>query len=131
MDIAKEFPPDVGGQGSGLKCVKTHIHHFLHADLQKNPIVRDMAVNAKSYEDLIRAIDAIKAYHRDCGINKDEETQDWYYRHRIENEYGELVGKAEIFGKVQKIPQIEIDDDAGCCIEGMFGGVDGDGDADY
>ena len=121
LDIAEQYPPDIGGQASGLKCVKTHIHHFLHADLQQNPLVRDMAVDARSYEDIRRAIDAVDAYHKDAGYCKEDEKQDWYYRHRVENEYGDLVGKAEIFGKVQYIPQVEIDDDAGCCMGDMFG----------
>lgn len=124
LKIAEEFPPDIGGQASGMKCVRTHIHHFLHADLQNNPFVRDMAVNAKTLNELSQAIDVLEVHHRDSNANVEDEIQDWYFRHRVKNEEGILVGKAEIYGKTQAIPQVELDDDAAECIGSMFGEVD-------
>jgi tRNA-dihydrouridine synthase len=62
MDLAHQYPPEKGGQGSGLKCIRIHIHRFLHADLQSNPTIRDIVVREDTVEGLQRAIDEIRAF---------------------------------------------------------------------
>lgn len=126
LALAEAHPTDVGGQGSGLKCVRTHLHHFLHGELQENPIVRDAAVVAYSYEELWNVIEKVELHRKDQQHTKENEIQDWYFRHRILGENGEYVAKSLLFGKTQKIQQIELDDDTGGCMAGMFGGDDDD-----
>ena len=80
--------------------------------------------NAKTLNELSQAIDVLEIHHKDSNANVEDEIQDWYFRHRVKNEEGILVGKAEIYGKTQAIPQVELDDDAAECIGSMFGEVD-------
>ena len=121
LDIAEEYPPDVGGQGSGMKCVRTHIHHFLSADLESNPTVRDMTVSAKSNGDLRKALQAIELYHNQSNMEVKDETQHWYFRHRCENKEGKMVSKTEMFGKSQILAGGELNEETAKGIACLFG----------
>ena len=106
--------------------MRTHLHHFFHNDLQENPIIRDAAVVAYSYKELWDVINTVENYHKDRKHTKENEIQDWYFRHRILQDSGEYIAKSEVFGKTQKVKQIALDDDAAGCMAGMFGGDDDD-----
>jgi tRNA-dihydrouridine synthase 1 len=85
MVLAKRYPPHIGGQGSSLKCIRVHIHRFLHADLQADPDLRKILVNANSLEALDAAIEQCQNYHEKQGLVVQEESLSWYRRHRNDN----------------------------------------------
>ena len=82
LELAREYPPDRGGQGNGLKCVRVHMHRFLHGDLQVHTSVRDMIVRSKSLEDLEAALDALEKIHEEVNHSVEDETLAWYVRYR-------------------------------------------------
>lgn len=100
LALAKLYPPDQNGQGSGVKCCKVHVHRFLHADLQ-NPAysdLRTLLVNATTMEELEQAVEILAQrkqeqqkqphnnYHNDEFKETKEDDNDeclsWYFRHR-------------------------------------------------
>jgi tRNA-dihydrouridine synthase 1 len=85
MDLALQYPPDQGGQGSGLKCVRMHLHRFLHKDLQYlHPSLRHRVVEAQSMDDLQQCLDDLKRLHHESGHDVTTETLSWYRRWRDE-----------------------------------------------
>lgn len=82
--LARQYPPHVGGQGSILKCIRVHIHRFLHADLQADPQLRMTLVTADSLDALDAAIDLCQKYHDEHNLVVAEESLSWYRRHRYE-----------------------------------------------
>jgi len=74
-------PPDRGGQGSGIKCVKMHLHRFLHADLQTHPVLRERIANAGSLDDLREVLDDVEEIHVRAGHQDHQEVLSWYVRY--------------------------------------------------
>jgi hypothetical protein len=89
LDYASRYPPDQNGQGTGVKCVKVHVHRFLHADLQ-NPAyadIRTLLVNATTMAQLYEACHIFS--DRRCNAQESlpphavaDEQLSWYFRHR-------------------------------------------------
>ncbi|KAG7365857.1 tRNA-U20-dihydrouridine synthase [Nitzschia inconspicua] len=85
MDLARQYPPQIGGQGSGLKCVRMHMHRFLHKDLQySHPQLRQRVCWAKSNDDLQQCLDDLKLYHQQDNHHVGSEALSWYRRWRDE-----------------------------------------------
>mmetsp|Transcript_9650 Transcript_9650/g.12751 ORF Transcript_9650/g.12751 Transcript_9650/m.12751 type:complete len:468 (-) Transcript_9650:241-1644(-) len=84
LALARQYPTDKGGQASGFKCVRTHMHRFLHADLQVHIPIRDAIVQAKSNDQLEAALDTLEQIHANANHNVQEEELSWYIRHRVE-----------------------------------------------
>jgi tRNA-dihydrouridine synthase len=82
MDLARQYPPQQGGQGSGIKCVRMHLHRFLHQDLQSNETLRQQLVNANTMEALQSCLDELQRLHQEQNHNVAEENLSWYRRHR-------------------------------------------------
>lgn len=97
LDLAERHPPQVHGQGSGVKCVKVHVHRFLHADLQQpaNRDIRQLLVDAVTVEQIKRACELLRDRQRcdngtAAGASHDAATAtaiaseelSWYFRHR-------------------------------------------------
>jgi tRNA-dihydrouridine synthase 1 len=82
MALARQYPPHLGGQGSLLKCIRVHIHRFLHADLQANTDLRTLLVSASSLDALDAAIELCQKYHDEHDLIVSEESMSWYLRHR-------------------------------------------------
>lgn len=120
MVLAKRFPPHIGGQGSSLKCIRVHIHRFLHADLQADPDLRKILVNANSLEALDAAIEQCQTYHEKQGLVVQEESLSWYQRHRNENGSDILSSDHESDKPVQKSrSDDDYEEEKAFC--GMFG----------
>ena len=82
LELAKQYPPNQGGQGSGLKCIRAHIHKFLHKDMADDPYIREQVVCANSLEDFDACIDLIEQKHLQEGHCVADEKLSWYRRHR-------------------------------------------------
>jgi tRNA-dihydrouridine synthase len=104
MDLARRYPPQKGGQGSGIKCVRMHIHRFLHKDLQSNHQLRQYVVDAKSMEDLQWCLEKLQKWHQQQNHNVTNETLSWYRRHRD----GLILHQPDV--KVMVIPDDNDDD---------------------
>lgn len=83
VKISESYPPECGGQGNGIKCVRTHIHKFLHEDLTgRNDIRKDIAF-AKCHENLYKCFDDIEALNKAEGHTVENELLSWYMRYRV------------------------------------------------
>ena len=84
LDLCRQQPPEVGGQASGLKCIRAHVHKMLHADLQGDCIeVRDLvAFHGKTMEVMYDAVRRVEEAQSKRGHKVEEEQLSWYVRHR-------------------------------------------------
>jgi tRNA-dihydrouridine synthase 1 len=96
LELASRYPSDEGGQGSGLKCARMHVHRVLHADLQAKDDLRRRVSDAPSIRDLASVVDRLEALHRDEGHDVEAEEASWYVRHRqVGYENGRMVNLSE------------------------------------
>ncbi|KAK1743457.1 tRNA-dihydrouridine synthase [Skeletonema marinoi] len=120
LELCKEYPPDAGGQGSGLKCIRAHLHRFLHADLQTHTIVRDAVVRSFSMEAADNAVKMVRDIHKEINHDPTREQLSWYVRHRMdweegfENKNPEPVPE-KVFVEEKKVEEVEDDEDDGGC----------------
>lgn len=83
VNISESYPPDEGGQGNGIKCVRAHIHKFLHEDLTGRNDIRQKIAVAKDCEKLKEYFNDIEALNKAEGHKDEDEKLAWYMRHRI------------------------------------------------
>ena len=86
LELCEKYPPQEGGQGSGMKCIRAHLHRFLHADLQHRTDVRDAVVRAFSMEAAWDVVNAIQSVHERNGHDVSGEQLSWYVRHQMDEE---------------------------------------------
>jgi tRNA-dihydrouridine synthase 1 len=87
LDLCQRFPPNVGGQGSGMKCIRTHIHKILNHDLNRDLDVRRNLVNAETYDELQLQVDRLdQDYYSKPDYDVGTEELSWYHRHRYNEE---------------------------------------------
>ena len=120
LDLEERFPNHKGGQGSGLKCTKTHLQHFLYSDLQPFEPARTAMHKAHSLDDM-RAVCSLIEESNGDGYDVKSEGLGWYHRHRCEKE-----GETKL-----DVKQHELEDDFGGCMEGMWAGEVCTADGDY
>lgn len=82
LEICKHYPPEDGGQGSGFKCIRAHVHRFLHADLQLYKSIRDAVIASFSIEALEDVVKILREIYETTGHEVSEEHLSWYFRHR-------------------------------------------------
>jgi len=83
IQIAEKHSPKCGGQGNGIKCVRTHIHKMLHEDLTgRNDLRQDIAL-AQDHEKLRTYLNDIEELNKVEGHSVKNEQLAWYMRHRI------------------------------------------------
>lgn len=82
MELARQYPPDQGGQGSGLKCIRIHMHRFLHQDLQEDLDFRKKIISDKTIQDLEECLEICQQKHLRDGHSVEDEKLSWYRRHR-------------------------------------------------
>ena len=63
LALAKEYPPERGGQGSGLKCLRAHLHRFLHADMQEHNEIRHLVTTVETLQELQDTLDKLQEIH--------------------------------------------------------------------
>eukprot|EP00560_Eucampia_antarctica_P003780 CAMPEP_0197832120 /NCGR_PEP_ID=MMETSP1437-20131217/13395_1 /TAXON_ID=49252 ORGANISM="Eucampia antarctica, Strain CCMP1452" /NCGR_SAMPLE_ID=MMETSP1437 /ASSEMBLY_ACC=CAM_ASM_001096 /LENGTH=482 /DNA_ID=CAMNT_0043435323 /DNA_START=1 /DNA_END=1449 /DNA_ORIENTATION=+ len=117
--LCQQYPPEKGGQGNGVKCVRAHIHRFLRPDLQEQPTVRDLVTYAQDYETFWEVIAKIEKHREENGHVIEDENLSWYMRHRIRKE-------KQIQPEAIESKRIELDEDAAACRTSLFGGEDED-----
>ena len=129
LKLCEEYPPDEGGQGSGMKCIRAHLHRFLHADLNIHTEVRDAVVRAFTMKAAWDVVNKIKSIHAD-GHNIIDEQLSWYVRHISDVE--RHAGAGRNFDDEKKCATEE-EEEGNCCMgRDMFGPVCADElDGDY
>lgn len=130
LELCKEYPSEEGGQGSGLKCIRAHLHRFLHADLQVHTKIRDAVVKTFTLEAAVEAVSMIRELHEKTKHDISTEQLSWYVRHRGGDDDDKKERDSIVEEKKVSIDQEEQDQ---CCPMGdMFGEVCCDpNDGDY
>lgn len=82
-ELGVQYPPDKGGQGNGIKCMRGHFHHIFHGDLSERIDIRKTIAYADSFDVLRTICDDIEADRKQRGLMVEDETLEWYMRHRI------------------------------------------------
>jgi tRNA-dihydrouridine synthase 1 len=126
LELAKQYPPDVGGQGSGVKCMKVHLHRFLDADLNKHTDIRRSVIDVESMDEMMAALDALEKRHADTDHDVETEQLSWYHRHRtiVRDSNGITVNlKTSIEAQREQESTVlshELSDDAADCFACLF-----------
>jgi len=121
MELATQHPPELGGQGSGLKCIRAHLHRFLHEDLQEDLVFRKKIVSDFSYEALEESIRMCEQKQARDNHEVKNERLSWYRRHRHEPRDIEQHTRYELLQSQQQgvwnqnNPCDDIDDDVDEC----------------
>jgi tRNA-dihydrouridine synthase len=116
LQLARQYPPHHGGQGSGLKCMRTHVHRFLHADLQHDIHTRQILISVATMEELQHAVNQLQTEHEEQGHEVQDEYLSWYLRHRQDPE----VIK-ELMERNKQVVGHELQEDAAECFGSLFG----------
>jgi len=127
LELCKQYPPDEGGQGSGLKCIRAHLHRFLHHDLQTHTEVRDAVVQAFTMEGADDVVKMVREIYDKNGHEISEEQMSWYVRHR--RDWDGDYEEEEDFVEEKKDATVQEEEEEGCPCGDMFGEVcaaDGD-----
>ena len=121
LALSSEYPPEKGGQGSGFKCCRVHLHRILHADLQNDVALREQLITAKTYSKLHEIVKTIEEKHLQQNHSVKTEEASWYMRHRIlDNDFN--VPKSRLAWEKTKIVKcVELDDETAQGIMDMFG----------
>ncbi|KAL3907455.1 MAG: hypothetical protein SGARI_003531 [Bacillariaceae sp.] len=82
MELAEQYPSDQGGQGSHVKCVRKHLHNFLHKDFQDDTELRDMVCFAKGFDDLKLVVVECRKRQQENNHDVATEKLSWYRRWR-------------------------------------------------
>lgn len=131
VELCKTHFPSDGGQGSGFKCIRAHLHRFLHADLQRHTKARDALVRAFSMEAMDDVVRMVREYHESKEHDVTEEQLSWYVRHR--NSDGDNSGEDDEEEKKEATAREEVEEeeeDEECPCD-VFGEVCADDDGDY
>jgi tRNA-dihydrouridine synthase len=135
LDFAEQYPPDVGGQGSGgVKTMKIHLHRFLHYDLQQQygQRVRQKLINATSMTTLRECVYDIETIHKEFNMNSNLDLpplhETWYMRYRqlVRDEYtGITMSQAQYRlmhdGQLNSNMDEILNSDAADCFQNLFG----------
>lgn len=129
LELCERYPPQEGGQGSGMKCIRAHLHRFLHPDLQAHSEVRDAVIGAYSIEKAREVVDMIRKIHSNAGHDPKDEQLSWYVRHMDNAERHSGPGR----NYDEKKCSAEDEEEDSCCMgRDMFGPVCADeNDGDY
>lgn len=120
LALARLNPPDLGGQGNGIKCVRDHFHRMLHDDLQQYSTIRELIGGAVEYDLLEQALDQLEEIHASINHTVQNEEASWYVRHASS-------AHLKTDGGIHFIPLIEEIGDDETCLLIIFD----DDDADY
>jgi len=119
VDLVARFPPEEGGQGSGIKCVKAHLHRMLHPDLQEEPRLRDAVDACQAHTEFAAVLDAVEEHHARTEHDVGDEELSWYMRHRKIVEGGMTMAEFTLQRDTAKAQ--ELDETTGGCMISMFG----------
>jgi tRNA-dihydrouridine synthase 1 len=127
LDLCRLYPPDKGGQGSGTKCVRAHLHKFLHKNMQDDYAVRKIVIDAETLEDLEQVVTYLEDLQKAQEHNVETESLSWYMRHQSQVTDKLGVVTTINLAKVQQqteaaVKSTELVDDAGDCFTCLFDG---------
>jgi tRNA-dihydrouridine synthase 1 len=117
LELATLYPPQQGGQGSGTKCIRAHIHRFLHADMQNYMEIRNLCATENDFSIVVRRLEEI---YKDDNHSTQDEQLSWYIRHRVVDK---MTGKTSIQQKMKReatAKKHEILEDAAECMGCLF-----------
>lgn len=132
LQLALKFPSDEGGQGSGLKCARMHVHRMLHADLQQDAEdddddddadLRRGVSEATSLRELLALVDRLEMMQRRRGHDVQSEALSWYVRHRqIGCVNGRMVNLSETKRSSERtVPHsTDLEEDNAECFSSLF-----------
>jgi tRNA-dihydrouridine synthase 1 len=120
VELAKQYPPKHGGQGSGSKCIRGHMHKFLHEDLQEYADLRDRILEADTMPTIEKALGELAERHEQKQHSTENEALSWYIRHRDASVVEEKLAKQG------NIKEMELEGDSGACFSNLFGSDDGE-----
>jgi hypothetical protein len=114
-----------------MKCMRIHVHRFLHKDLQEDHSLRQLLCAVDTLEGLERALEECRKQHASKGHEISIEGLSWYLRHRPGPEAEERARLEQMAGQHDRELQQE-EDTAECGLASslLFGGDDDDG-GDY
>lgn len=122
LDMCRMYPPHHGGQGTGFKCMRVHLHRFLHCDLQDSQEIRTKLTRSDTFEELQHIIDCVRSTHEQKEHIVKEEQPSWYVRHRVKSTNDPNKTNSRVAWEKTKIVKcVELDEETGQCIAGMFG----------
>ena len=124
LELARQCPPNEGGQGSGIKCMRTHVHRMLHADLQDDLELRQRVIDVDSWQGLKDAVEWLAAKHAGAGHVVADEELSWYMRHRklVRDETSGIttnVAQAKQDSE-SAVKSVELEEDAADCLLKLF-----------
>jgi len=140
MELARRYPPHKGGQGSGLKCIRIHMHRFLHRDLQDDFEFRKKIIGDKTVADLEESLAICSRKHAHENRAVEDEALSWYKRHRDAKVRRDARAEEDNTNNNNNSDDDDDDDDdvdeCGHCYNGgnLFGSIGGShdgGDGDY
>ena len=123
LNLAQQHPSDVGGQGSGLKCARMHVHRMLHDDLQQLDGLRQQVSDARSLNELEDILKELERIHDARNHDVSSERLSWYVRHRqivsinglmVNLSHAKRAQESEVRGS------LELEEDAGECFSTLF-----------
>ena len=82
LDLCRLYPPENGGGGSGMQCIRMHLDVILHQDWKRRPQLRDTLLYTTNIEGLYDIITQIQDYHNKDSHKVKDERLSWYLRHR-------------------------------------------------
>jgi len=121
LQLAQEYPPQLGGQGNGIKCIRAHLHRMLHYDLKEQPLLRDSIAYAKDISVLHNTLATISQLQDTAGHLIENESLSWYMRHRVASD-GPLASARLLMDR--QVQYTELDDDAAGCFATLYGTTD-------
>lgn len=135
LELCKLYPPNEGGQGSGLKCIRAHLHRFLYTDLQQHTAIRDYLIRAFSMEAMDEVVNMVRRIHNETEHDVSEEQLSWYTRHRSgDSGHDENDGVQEENcddDEEEKKDSTPQEEEESCMFGDIFGGEVCSADGDY
>lgn len=115
IELAKMYPPEKGGQGSGLKCIRTHIHRILHKDFQDDTDLRQKVVCYPTLESLEEILDLCLEKHERDNHTVESEKLSWYRRHQDAPDKTQLAKQQATMNNNNDEDEEEEEDDIAEC----------------
>jgi tRNA-dihydrouridine synthase len=126
LELAKHYPPEEGGQGSGTKCIRAHIHRFLHADMQTYMEIRTLCATVQHQDevhvDFYAVIHRLEEIYKQEHHDVEEEQLSWYVRHRrvVDKQTGKTSIQQKMEREATPAKKHELLDDTAECMGCLF-----------
>lgn len=129
LELANRYPPQHGGQGSGIKCIRAHVHRFLHADMQKYMEIRTMCATVDNNNgDFFSVLERLEEIYQQDNHDVREEQLSWYVRHShvVDPNTGKTCIQQKLEREAKPAKKHELMGDAAECMGCLFDEDQGD-----